>query len=286
MFTRNCPQCDYILPSDAPRCERCGTDFNAPAPTATRVCPKCDHANAFLATECARCGVIMDKVRQAPERRELAPAGRADGALATVLRSDQLYVDQHALHWWEILFNWEQRNEYQVCDDKGAMVGTISEQGTGFLNAILRTFLGSHRPLDVRVFDSRLNIVLQFARKWFWFFSTLDVKDANGAPLGRIERRFSIINKVYDLFDATGTKFAQIRSPFWRLWTFPVYLGGDREVACIRKRWSGLAQEWFTDADRFQIDFGTHNWSPSQRATVFAAALSIDFDFFENNSQR
>ena len=51
----------------------------------------------------------------------------------------------------------------------------------------------------------------------------------------------------------------------------------------IAKKWGGGLREIFTDADTFRVAFGAGSWTPEQRTVVFAAAISIDFDFFENN---
>ena len=285
MFTQDCPQCRFILPNDASRCTQCGHDLSAPAGF-TKACPKCEFIVPSDAKECTRCGVIFDKIRSRPRPSQASegPGPTESSTLAAMLRSQTIYVDQFPLHWWEILLNLEQRNEYQICEEQGRLVGTIAEQGTGLVNALIRIFAGSHRPLDVTVFSATAEIVLQFKRAWFWFFSSLSVLDAFGQSVGQVERRFAITHKRYDLFDSSGRKFAYIQTPLWSLWTFPVLLPSGQKVGFIRKRWSGLLQEMFTDADRFQIDFGTHPWTPNQRAVFFAAAISIDFDFFENNN--
>ena len=53
--------------------------------------------------------------------------------------------------------------------------------------------------------------------------------------------------------------------------------------AAVSKRWGGVLREAFTDADTFRVDFGSNGFSAQQRAVIFAAAISIDFDFFEKN---
>lgn len=151
----------------------------------TKECPKCQFIVANDALDCPRCGVIFDRIRDggAPSpghdprpapgprtdlvgRQDLGRPGSTDLALTSFLAPSALYIDQFAHHWWEILFNFEQRNEYQVCDERGRMLGNIVEQGSGFLAGVTRVFLGSHRPLDVKVFDARSQIILQFARKF------------------------------------------------------------------------------------------------------------------------
>ena len=203
--------------------------------------------------------------------------------LESLLSHRFLVIEQHARHWWEILLNWEQRNEYAVSDPSGRTVASIVEQGEGLMAALVRCFMGSHRPLDVTVCDTQQRTLLAFQRGFFWFFSSLDVRTPDGRVQGRVERRFGIIRRRYDLVDDGDRVFATIESPFWRIWTFPILQRDGRQVGEITKKWSGLGRELFTDADNFKVDFGTPDWTLAQRTVLLAAALSIDFDFFENN---
>ena len=67
------------------------------------------------------------------------------------------------------------------------------------------------------------------------------------------------------------------------MWTFPVEGADGARTATISKKWSGVLREALSDADTFRIDFGSGGWTDEQRAVILAAALAIDFDFFENN---
>ena len=42
----------------------------------------------------------------------------------------------------------------------------------------------------------------------------------------------------------------------------------------------------YPDADTYLVDFSNDSWSTEQRAVILGAAISIDFDFFENNQSR
>lgn len=201
--------------------------------------------------------------------------------------SQVLLVEQHARQWLEILLNWEQRNEYAVTGVNNALVGSVVEQARGFGSALARLTLGSHRPFEICVLEPGTNeVMLEFRRPFFFLFSNLEVQSATGRLLGRVERRFGLIAKKYELLNAEDEIFARISSPAWRPWTFPVLTVEGEECARITKKWSGLAREFYTDADNFAIDFGTMDWSLEERAVLFAAAISIDFDFFENNQGR
>ena len=77
---------------------------------------------------------------------------------------------------------------------------------------------------------------------------------------------------------------ASLKSPFWRIWTFPIKDGVGRSAGKITKKWSGLLKEAFTDADTFAVDFEDYPWNKEQKPLLLATAISIDFDYFEENS--
>lgn len=202
-----------------------------------------------------------------------------------LVEQQQIFIQQHYRHWFEILFNWEHKNVYNMSKLSGEMIGIIEEQGSGFVHVMSRQFLGSHRPLDVTVtLTAYDDPVMSMSRSFFFFFSEMQVHSTNGEFLGTVRRRFGILSKRYDLVDREGRVFATVRSPIWRIWTFPVYNLEDREVAKITKKWKGLLKEAYTDADNFLLDFGEENWTTAQRAVILATAISIDFDFLRTTT--
>lgn len=196
--------------------------------------------------------------------------------------STQLLIQQ-TKEWVEIAIDWETVNKYKVLTPEKKEVGYIAERGGGFLFFIKRAFLRSHRPLQVDVFDTAGSVLFHMSRNFFFFFSDLDITDSTGTLLGRVKRRFGILYKKYDLLDQQGRLFATIKSPLWRLWTFPVFNLRGEHKATVSKKWGGALREVFTDADTFMVDYQRYPWQTEQKLVIFAAALSIDFDFFENN---
>ncbi len=184
--------------------------------------------------------------------------------------------------WVEILIDFETRNQYAVLGAGGEELGTLAEEAGGLGRVLTRWLLRSHRPLDAALCDRTGALLLRLSRPFFWLFSDLHVRDSQGRAVGSVHRRFGILQRRYDLRDAFGRTFARVRSPLWRIWTFFVE-AEDGRSATIGKQWSGFLREVFADADRFGVDFSQASFSPEERAVIFAAAVSIDFDFFENN---
>jgi uncharacterized protein YxjI len=190
---------------------------------------------------------------------------------------------QQRKEWAEILVDWETRNQYTLRDEHGGELGTLSERAGGLWSFFRRGFLRSHRGFEAALCDRTGQIVLVLQRNFFLLFSDLEIRTPEGRLLGRVRRRFGVLYKRYDLLDATEACFARIAGPRWRLWTFPVESTDGQLSATITKRWGGGLREIFSDADTFLIDFQSPRWRPDQRAVLFGAAISIDFDFFENN---
>ncbi len=203
---------------------------------------------------------------------------------AVILQTPALYVRQKK-KWLEILTNWEAKNKYDLVDAQGQTVGQIVEQGNGLLRILLRLTLRTHRPFAVDVVDMQNQTVLCFSRRVFFLFSDIAIQTPSGMPIGSAHRRFAFFSKRYDLRTPDGVTFARIKSGFWRLWTFPLFVadatGADKQAGQITKKWGGALKELFTNTDSFQIDFGGHNWKAHERAVILATAMAIDFDFFE-----
>lgn len=201
----------------------------------------------------------------------------------TLLDNRNGLVIRQLKEWAEIIVNWETRNKYEVLTPENTRIGFVVEGAGSMFNTIKRLIFRSHRPLEISVLNAQSEQVMQLSRKFFFFFSDLNVRDAKGGPMGSIHRRFAILKKKYDLKDERGAVFATIQAPIWRLWTFPIKNYAGQEVGVITKKWHGFLKEVFTDADQFYVDFGKMQWSLNQKAVIFSSAISIDFDFFEDN---
>ncbi len=187
-----------------------------------------------------------------------------------------LVVQQHK-EWGEIIAGWETRNRYAVHSDDGAVLYHAGEVGTGWLS---RNFLKSKRPFTVEIKDTAGTLVYRLVRPWRWFFSGATVYDQTGTVVGSIEQRFKLFSRLYSIYGADGTELARVRGPFFRPWTFWFEVGGE-SVGSIKKKWSGLLKEAFTDADNFRVEFGAA-MDEQLRAILLGATFFVDFLHFES----
>merc|ERR1712008_319588 len=88
------------------------------------------------------------------------------------------------------------------------------------------------------------------------------------------QRNFTICNEL-------GDPALQITCPFLSFgWNFTLRDPDGNELGAISKKWAGVAQELFTDADNFGVGFPRDMPSRS-KALVLAAVFLIDFCFLK-----
>ncbi len=181
------------------------------------------------------------------------------------------------------LFGFETRNKYEISDANGQTIGFAAEQSRSLLGFIFRQIFGHWRRFDMLIFNPQRQPAYRAKNRFRIWFTRLEVTKSDGTPLGAIQKRFGIFSKKFDIQDANNNVLMTVRSPFWRIWTFPVKTDGV-ERAIIRKKWAGAITEVLLDKDRFRIDFTDANLSQDHRALLLAAALFIDLEYFETKA--
>ncbi len=185
-------------------------------------------------------------------------------------------------NWGEILVGVEAKNKYEVSDVSGAKHGFILEKGSGILGFIIRLIARSHRPLDVRVYDSKQQEILRYERPFYFFFSTAYLYDTKDQIVGTVDQKFGILKKRYEITDNLGSVRGRIESGFFKFFQFEIEDIRGQKIGEVKKKWGGLLKEAFTDNDTFGLSM-EESLETSTKALLFAAAISIDFDYFEDN---
>lgn len=182
--------------------------------------------------------------------------------------------------WGEILTGFETLNKYAISDESGQRLYVAGEEPG---STLLRLWLKALRPFTMIVFSTDGQVVLSVRRPWRFYFHRAEILDANGESLGAIERRFSLLRRVYSVYDASGQEAFQLFGPILHPWTFQIQSNGTTH-GTITKKWSGLMKEGFTDADNFGVTFPPE-WDPKLKALFLGAVFLIDFVHFENKGK-
>lgn len=181
--------------------------------------------------------------------------------------------------WGEILTGFETKNKYAISDLSGKALYLAAEDGGSIL---LRWFLKSLRPFTIVVVTTDGPEVFRIKRPFRFFFHRAEIVDSQGQSLGMIERRFSLLRRIYSVSDSNGEEKLQLFGPLLHPWTFQIRQDGI-ELGKITKKWSGLLKEGFTDADNFGVTF-PEEWDNKLKAVFLGAVFLMDFVHFENKN--
>ena len=237
-----------------------------------KACPACGREVAAGSSSCPYCHVIFAKHRPRKAEDEGLSSFNQD-----LSRTGALVVQQQR-SLSEALIGLERKNHYLVSDLDGRSLYSVEEESPFWT----RQFLGSFRPLELQVVQSSTSLILFRIEKPFrlWHDRVI-LRDSAGRDLGSVESGFPIPVRWYTVRDARGVTLFRISGAFWRPWTFKIFRG-EVQVGEIRKKWSGLVREYFTDADNFSATFPPEI-PVAQKALLMAALFLIDIVHFENN---
>lgn len=180
-------------------------------------------------------------------------------------------------------FGFETRNKYEVLDINKAPVAYAAEQQKGILGWLMRQFLGHWRKFDIYFYNNQKQIIMHTHHPFRFYFHRLEIRDPNGKYIGCIQQRFSILSKRFDVQNSAGMTLMEVASPIWKFWTFE-FFHGNKVVGAVRKKWSGLFSEMFTDRDNFLIEFSDPTLTNDERKLVLAASIFIDLKYFERKA--
>jgi len=102
-----------------------------------------------------------------------------------------------------------------------------------------------------------------------------------GHRLGKFQRRPSLGDKVFDVFDADGMVVMNARAPFLSPWTFTFSLDGRGELGHIHCDLPGIFSIFRDGGGGFEVRFATR-LGGDERLLLLAAALFIDMTFYES----
>lgn len=215
------------------------------------------------------------------EGRGTADTGSSMAAFDPV---DTFLVKQD-IEYFEAATGFETENSYQVLGASGmtAVLGpVVAKESSGVL---ARMCCGTRRPWTIRLAPPQPLLVIQ--RPFKWLFQEIRVYSGpDGRFLGTVRRDSKgwPFQKNFSIDDASGAPLLKVTCPFLSFgWNFTLRDLEGCELGHITKKWAGVLQECFTDADNFGVGFPIE-LPGTTKALLLAAVFLIDFCFFEDNA--
>lgn len=196
------------------------------------------------------------------------------------IEEDTLLIRQ-LVDFSEIILPLESTNRYEIRNKEGdGAYFAFEVGGRRWLSLLVRSVLSGHRPFTLRIVNDDKKDVLTAYRPFRFYFHRLNVFE-DGQWIGAVQRKFSLVNKLFEVLDGDGNLLCEIKGPLWKPWTFDI-VQNQKVYGIIRKSWRGWAEEFLTDADTFGIQFPDGATS-KEKKILLAAVFLIDFIYFEGN---
>ncbi|KAG8906854.1 hypothetical protein FRB99_005914 [Tulasnella sp. 403] len=256
------------------------------------------------------------------DNRLLLGANPDSGGLERLLANDALVVTRQ-IEMMNIFMGFEVANRYAINDVNGNVVGYIAEEERGLFGTMARQLFRTHRAFRSVIMDVNGTPVLWIHRPFSWINSRLYVQrkvvDESPAPgaeelslikFGEARQQWHPWRRKYHLFlGRDGSQFHQFAEIDSGLFAWDFFLQNEMDVnlGSIRKGWTGVGRELFTDTSQYTIRFTPDPSAPSaqetvnedgtvaapvykplsleERALVLALSVGIDFDYFSRHSE-
>lgn len=195
------------------------------------------------------------------------------------LESNNFFLVSHHPQWSEVFLGLEHANNYSISDIAGQEILFAHEEKGSFLR---RFFLQNSRPFVINVIDRQQNLIFKIEKPFRFIWHECTVIGNSGEILGKVNMRWALFAKKYEVVDATEQVLSTLHSPFFKPWTY--YINRlDNQIGLITKKWAGFKKEFFSTADNFglQLDAPT---TAKEKSLLLSAVFLIDFMHFEKKN--
>jgi uncharacterized protein YxjI len=166
-------------------------------------------------------------------------------------------------------------NVFQIYDDQGQNIGTITQKLTGGQKALRMLLSNSMLPFLLEIRNLNDELLFSITRGWTFILSKVNILDAGGNNIGLIQQRFKIIKPEFTVFDKNGSQIASIAGD-WRAWNFAIKNTEGAQIGVVNKKWAGAMKEIFTNADKYNVSIDSHYASKEKKILALACAVTID----------
>ena len=168
-------------------------------------------------------------------------------------------------------------NNYDVLDPESqAELIHCREPKLGFFTKLARfTDYKRMTPFNVVLTTPDGEPILRVERGVSFFVSKVKVYDNEDEHIGGFKQKFFSIGGSFRVLDSADNEVCVLKGK-WTSWNFR-FLQGDRELASVAKKWSGLGKELFTSADNYILQINDDVAENDRvRILIMAAVMCID----------
>lgn len=166
-------------------------------------------------------------------------------------------------------------NEYKVYNDHAIQIGSVKQKLDGG-GKILRLFLNKGMlPFHLEIKDQNDTLQATISRGWTFWMSKIAIKDANGTHIGTVAQKWAFMKPTFKIYNTQNVQIAEINGD-WKAWNFKMFDANKNQIGTISKKWAGAAKEFFTSADKYNVNLTSDLAQPQDKIAIIASAITID----------
>jgi len=166
-------------------------------------------------------------------------------------------------------------NHYKVYDKDGMQIGSVVQRVSGW-HKFLRLFLNKAMfPFMLEIIDNNEQVLLSIHRGWTFWMSKITIVKNDGTTIGFIRQKFKLLKPAFRIFDQNESEIGMITGD-WKAWNFSIKDNNGNEIGTINKKWAGMAKEFFTTADKYNVSINPSYAEDTNKINIVATAIIID----------
>jgi uncharacterized protein YxjI len=165
---------------------------------------------------------------------------------------------------------------YDILSPDGVIIATAVEKANAF-RQLLKLFVNKNMlPFKVEILSPDQLVLVTIQRPFTLFRSKVSVFDSGGKRIGCFKQRLLSLGGAFDIYDGNDNEVALLKGD-WKGWNFKFTDKEGRELGAVGRKWAGLAQELFTNADNYVVHIDREKiQDANQLLLMLASAICID----------
>ena len=170
-------------------------------------------------------------------------------------------------------------NNYDIYDPKTKkIILHCREKNLHPLYKVVRMFLTDFKimtPFEIEIRSLYEKKIIRVKKGLSLILSKIEVFDENDKLIGLFKQKLFPLGNNFEIFNEKDELVSKLNGSIAG-WNFK-FLRGEKTVAKVTKKWSGIGKEMFTSADNYVLEINdTVDKTDPLRLLIFAAVICID----------
>lgn len=170
------------------------------------------------------------------------------------------------------------RKNYRIYNNRRERIGTIKQKLTLKQKLLKLIPCKTLFPFLIEIRNANGGLESFIAQRSFWFLSDIELYDAHGKKIGRINK-YKFFKPEFKVLNASDEIIAEIRDS-WHGPNFLVYDPSEKQIGSIDKKWNGRMRNFMKSNRSYNVNMSTNFTGDENKIAILTSAIAINMLFF------